>query len=502
MNSSKTKPARSIGWFRGWSGRQSDAKGPWHEEIQRTISDPEKRVLWLVGNVPMLKQFFPVSEEHRARTMMFASTPAIADALRDLAKDNVRIVFADFETAAVEEACDLCVVCPASSQLPDVFEEWLEGPIARALKPDGLVILPLPTVDAISAESPESRDDPVRAPVEQLSAMERPSLIDAFENSPTFKLLDREEAGPDQLTWLRLSKRDIPPAKAKRTFSRSARPDRFPMADFATFVRRLRMAEIRVLRTAQFAERFANFAPEAAPAEGYGVLKFDIHRGIKRAEQMAQLLSNASLPGLFLMMHRHDANASFYEHPETWSILRSLEKMGHEVGLHIDPFDLLRRHGDLLTGVTAAANEFRERGLSIETATLHGDTSAAIRTRKLRAMDFFEDGRHLSTWDGIPPAGDEQLAEHLGRYSLRDLQARSGIRYLAETTFGNAGSMIRPIVPLYISDNTRFLRTSGGRGQRVRSDRPFRISYVLARRIAVQMKRRPFLALFHPQWFW
>jgi hypothetical protein len=94
------------------------------------------------------------------------------------------------------------------------------------------------------------------------------------------------------------------------------------------------------------------------------------------------------------------------------------------------------------------------------------------------------------------------LAEHLGRYSLRALQAATGIRYLAETTFGNAGTMIQPIVPLYISDNTRTLRTSGGRRQRLRGDQPFRISHVLARRMAAQMKQRPFLALFHPQWYW
>src|SRR6185369_3216254 len=110
---------------------------------------------------------------------------------------------------------------------------------------------------------------------------------------------------------------------------------------------------------------------------------------------MARVLSNASLPGLFLMKHRHDANTSFYDHPETWSILRSIEKMGHEVGLHIDPFDLVQRYGDLLAGVAAAANEFREKGLSVETATLHGDTSSAIRTRALRALDFFADGKHV-----------------------------------------------------------------------------------------------------------
>lgn len=502
MNSSKTAPssAKGLGWLRAFSGQRRDALGPWREQIQRTILDPEKKVLWLVGNLSTARQF--LIEEHRASATILASSVAIASALSGLAKGNVRIAVADFETAPIAEDHDLCIACPAPDQIADAYEGWLEGPIARALKPGGVAIIPWPAAELSSAGTVDDRDAPLRTFRAHHFTAERPSLADAFARSSLFELEGSEDLGKEAEVWLRLIRRASPLSKAEPAFTRSAREDRFPMADFATFARRLRRSDIKVVRTAEFAERFATYVPDAEQAEGYGVLKFDIHRGIKRAEEMARILANASLPGLFLMMHRHDANASFFDHPETWSILRSIEKMGHEVGLHIDPFDLVRRHGDLLAGVAAAANELREKGLSVESATLHGDTRATIRARKLRALDFFEDGKHVSAWDGIAPVGDEQLVEHFGLYSLHELQARSGIRYLAETTFGNAGTMIRPFVPLYISDNTRVLRTSGGRKQRVRGDRPFRISYVLARRIAGQMRQRPFLALFHPQWYW
>jgi hypothetical protein len=184
--------------------------------------------------------------------------------------------------------------------------------------------------------------------------------------------------------------------------------------------------------------------------------------------------------------------------------LRNIQAMGHEIGLHLDPFDLVRRQGDLIAATAQAADELRGKGLTIEAATLHGDTRASIRARKLRSLDFFQDGAHISTWDSAPPEGDEALTEHFGRYTLAELKAKAGIRFLVETTFGFDGTMIEPIVPLYISDNTRALRISGPKRRRQKEHEleMFRISPTLARSMSKRMREQPFLALFHPQWYW
>ncbi|HEY1707277.1 MAG TPA: hypothetical protein VGG10_03360 [Rhizomicrobium sp.] len=488
-------------WLRRLAARPP--QGPLWQDAKAVAADPEKRLLWLIGNPLLARRIVTLTG---ARGTFLASSPAIANALQDLAADGCTVACAAFETAPHLADYDLCIVCPAPEQIPDLYEDWLSGPIARALKPGGAALLPVPRDMAAEtlAQLPAREDAAAALRAFGDFHFAGTTPIDGTANrfsadAPfAFDIVEPTEA---PLVWIRIVKRPEATLQPKPVFLRSQQPDRFPMREFKLLMGRLENRKVRVLPTANFARRFAALA-NPRESKGFGILKFDIHRGIHRAEEMARILTGKSLPGLFLMMHRHDANAAYYDHEETWNVLRNIQSMGHEIGLHLDPFDLVRRHGDLLAATAEAADDLRRRGLAIESATLHGDTRNSIRARKLRALDFFEEGAHVSTWDGAPPEGDETLTEHFGRYTLAELKEKTGIRFLVETTFGNDGTMIKPFVPLYLSDNTRSLRFSGPKRQRLRGVEPFRITPAVARNTAMRLREQPFLALFHPQWYW
>jgi hypothetical protein len=279
-------------------------------------------------------------------------------------------------------------------------------------------------------------------------------------------------------------------------FPRSRRADRFAQDEFAGFVAQLRSGGIALLPVDQFAARL-----DGQPG-GFGLLKCDIHHSIRRALEVGQTLRKQNVPGLFLMMHRHALSLDYYDAPFTWQVLRELQGMGHEIGLHLDPFHIVREFGDLYRGVGAALADMRGRGLSIRAATLHGDTAAHLRARNLFAFDFFRELSFRSTWDGRAPDGEPSMAEHVNRYSFADLAREHGLRWFAEANFIADGRVLSSQPLAYLSDNRKTMALLNTAQGEINDAAPFRISQGFAARAADALKDRPFLALFHPQWLW
>ena len=285
--------------------------------------------------------------------------------------------------------------------------------------------------------------------------------------------------------------------------------DQFLQSEFDAFIRALKDAGIAFLPidafVAQYQTYFAAGRRPDADAK-FGHLKFDIHGDIARPVEMARLLNKTGAPGLFLIMHRHALNDSWYGTERMWDALREIRDLGHEIGLHADPFHLITTHGDLYAGLEAALDEFAKHGFAMRALTLHGDSRAHIKARKLQANDFFVDGFRKSKWDGRPPEGQESLAEHVRQYKHRKLYRKLGIEYVADVNLVHKGELIVDSPMMYLSDNQRKLRIGHVEAKAV-ADRTveapelFTITPEFTSIATRALVRRPFLALFHPQWF-
>lgn len=287
--------------------------------------------------------------------------------------------------------------------------------------------------------------------------------------------------------------------------------DQFTQNDFRAFVAALKNAGIAFHLIDTFVDHYGAYytanpkAADRADAK-FAHLKFDIHGDISRPVEMARILNELDVRGMFLVMHRHALNDSWYGTPRMWDALKQIRGFGHEIGLHADPFHLITTHNDLYEGVEAALGDFTKQGFEIRAMTLHGDSRPHIKARKLQANDFFADGFRKSKWDGLPPEGQEQLAEHVRRYKHKKLYRKCGIEYVADGNLVRNGELIVSAPIMYLSDNHRCLRIGNiehriVQGRVLESPDTFAITPEFTAEAIKVLVRRPFLALFHPQWY-
>jgi hypothetical protein len=287
--------------------------------------------------------------------------------------------------------------------------------------------------------------------------------------------------------------------------------EQFEQSEFRDFIRGLLDAGIAFVPIDEFVERYVAYYGKRGrqrPDEDakFGHLKFDIHGDIARPVEMARILNALGVRGLFLVMHRHALNEDWYGTPRMWDALKEIRDLGHEIGLHADPFHLITTHNDLYDGIDAALADMVEHGFKMRVMTLHGDSRAHIKKHKLQANDFFADEYRKSKWDGIAPEGQEMLAEHVGRYKHRKLSRRCGIEYVADVNLVHEGRLIVKLPLMYLSDNQRRLRighveNKSKEERTMEAQELFRITPEFTAAAAKVLARRPFLALFHPQWY-
>jgi hypothetical protein len=295
--------------------------------------------------------------------------------------------------------------------------------------------------------------------------------------------------------------------KPEQVLRRLTGRDQFTQADFALFVAAVQEAGTALLPIDAFAERYVSFYDDVTGEDArFGLAKFDIHGDILRPVAMARLMKARGAPGLFLAMHRHALNEAWYGTPGMWDALAEIRDLGHEIGLHMDPFHLITQYGDLYEGAGAALEDFRSRGYQMRTMTLHGDSRPHIKATKLQANDFFAEGFRQSKWNGAPPAGQEALAEHVRRYKHKKLFRKYGIEYVADVALVREGDLIARDQVMYCSDNQRRIRIGNispevERTGVLAAPDQFRIAPEFAAQAARLLARRPFLALFHPQWY-
>jgi hypothetical protein len=401
----------------------------------------------------------------------------------------------------------VCFVSTALSRIPDTFEELLHERLGAALRPGGVVALQFCRDASDDAFEKLKLHAKVRVLLHDFlrnqfgaEKVDAAQLAKKFEADRRFEFLGlasrtNRPADEESLVWV-LLKRTASNDPGQTAFPRTPRADRFRQDELAKLVSALGASGVAFLPVDRFAARLSG-----APGT-FGLVKLDIHHSIRRALEVGRLLKQQNVHGLYLMMHRHALSADYYGAPYTWEVLSELAAMGHEIGLHLDPFHMIREHGDLYKGTAEALADMRGRGLTIRAATLHGDTSVHLRARKLFAYDFFEEMKFRSTWDGEPPSSEPVFAEHVGRYSFKTLAEQHGLRWFAEANFVADGAVL-PSQPLaYLSDNRKTMAVFNTAYGEISDTAPFRISGEFTARAAEALKTQPFLALFHPQWVW
>jgi hypothetical protein len=430
--------------------------------------------------------------------------------------------------AELPEDIDLCIAMPGLVRLPDMVEGLLFDGIHASLRDGGLVALLFPRDAADRTLIAQGAALRVRQTLQAFltahfgaQTIDDPDRIAAkFTDCAYFEFVGLATRGKGQfdaeaMVWLVLRKRaGTPKARRKpaRAFARTPRPDQFSLDQLGNLIQGLTEAGIEFLTVDKFAERYKEFwalTPKQRRKfdEPFGLLKFDIHGNIRRAYEIADMLRNMDLPGLFLMMHRHPLNQDYFDQPTTWRMLKRIQSVGHEIGIHADPFCLIREYGELHQGFEEAVAHLRERGLNIRSVTLHGDTREHIKARGLQANDFFKEKYRRTKWDGKPPEGEGALAAHTYKYSYEWLSEHAGLEYFAEVNFLQHGKLITRESMMYVSDNARAIRVSSipkyiSQPDVVSAEKPFVIDDAFIKRAAEILKKRPFIALFHPQWYW
>lgn len=422
-----------------------------------------------------------------------------------------------------------CAILSGPAQMRDIFEELLFEQLPEALADRAIVAVQfcrdasegaLTGIQFSSSRAKENLRDFLSSQFETTKLDDENAIAERFAANPHYEYLgwcprDTADAVRDPFVWLVLRKRpgagNRPALAAQRPerphsgFPRTPSANQFLLSDFESLVSEMRQADINLVTVKRYANRLEKYTAKRGDQHhrrSFGLLKFDVHGNIHRPLEMARILSRHSANGLFLMMPRHPLNEHFYDQPSTWRILQEIESLGHEIGIHIDPFHLVATYGNIYTGLDAALSDFGSRGIVVRSATLHGDSRAQIKERKLQANDFFHDGVRKSKWDGKLPRGEMHLADHIHGYSLVKLSSDFGITYFPEVNFLKDGKRLtkRPIA--YLSDNVRAFALRTGSDKQHLLSQSRRLDSDFLQKALASLAGQPFLALFHPQWYW
>ncbi|MFP4052538.1 MAG: hypothetical protein ACLFV7_01580 [Phycisphaerae bacterium] len=182
-------------------------------------------------------------------------------------------------------------------------------------------------------------------------------------------------------------------------------------------------------------------------------LKHDVH-GVDLAslEHFAGEERDRDIFGTFFFLPPGHPQVGGRWQPDQWvATMQRLEQMGHEVGLHLDGFDLIARTGrPLRDAVGEIVQPLRDAGLTLSCANTHGNTATPTRDRDGYGVmfDLVEETARQPDYPrlaNVPPELAETIRTH--RCSAADL---------GFTHFGDLPLWTRThglVVTNYLSDN-------------------------------------------------
>jgi hypothetical protein len=230
--------------------------------------------------------------------------------------------------------------------------------------------------------------------------------------------------------------------------------------------------------------------PLKGKASPLALVKHDIHDNLDRAVGMARAEHERSIAGLYFMMGPHALNKSFYGSERTWEKLRTIQSLGHRIGLHLDIYDALRTRG-LYEFIADALADFSREGISLQYANSHGDQKYAVLGAT--PANLFAELAEMRR--GPTETAAKSVAAHVGEYSLKHLAERFGLTYWVDGRIMREGIPLRRTI--YVSDNGGYIRINSGN----LSSRPFEIDPDFVAASVQLLRTAQSLILLHPQWY-
>lgn len=178
----------------------------------------------------------------------------------------------------------------------------------------------------------------------------------------------------------------------------------------------------------------------------------------------------------FFMLPGHPCTQPVYSPGEQLDAMKAIQSMGHEIGVHLDPFYLIHHFkGALQTILLNALEQIRSHGIDIRTGNIHGHTGYKGLDRNGRgtSFDFFEEIQRQPDYPelrDLDPETAGQIRKH------RTTLASLGIDCWADTFLWSrrTGCVELP----YLSDNDpakkgafRLMNLEGVAGHYAVSDR-------------------------------
>ncbi len=182
-------------------------------------------------------------------------------------------------------------------------------------------------------------------------------------------------------------------------------------------------------------------------------LKHDVHAvPLQEIRKLAEAETARDLHATyFFLVPDHPASSEAYGTEELLETGRLLVDLGHEVGLHLDPYFLIEWRGQPLRDTIAGAAEtFRSAGIPVRTANTHGNTAYRYTDRDGWGISFevYEELARQPDFPalvGVDPVRRELIRRH--RFRIRDL----GFLWWGDVPLWSAshGYAVMP----YVSDN-------------------------------------------------
>lgn len=183
------------------------------------------------------------------------------------------------------------------------------------------------------------------------------------------------------------------------------------------------------------------------------ILKHDIH-GLPLGSllDLARREREFGIAGTyFFMAPDHSLTRPFYTYSEQARVMRAIEAMDHEIGVHLDPFYLMHRYGRSTQAVVSMVlKQFADEDVTVGLSNFHGNSKFKMPdyhgyTTAVDLVDELERQPDYPCLAGVPP--DTAALIRANRTSLAGL----GLTHWGDTRLWSARH--GHIVTNYITDN-------------------------------------------------
>lgn len=298
---------------------------------------------------------------------------------------------------------------------------------------------------------------------------------------------------PGIVAWLVVRYEGGSPGRAARRYRPALAGVAFSREETVAWLERLREEACEFLLPEEYV-RALRSGPAPASRCPVSLLKHDIHHDFRRVVRLAEAEAEKGLHGVYFMLPAHELTAGFHGRSSTWASLREIQDMGHVLGIHVDPFELIREHGDLMGALEICLAEFSEHGLEVSTGNCHGNTT--YRETGLEPSHFFRETNRGQRDGSDPPTSP--FTPHVSRYSLSVIADRLGLVHWFDSDPRERGEKVGDVA--YVSDNDSRITITGIPGGGARSDR-FTLSEAFVEESISLLGTMDSLFLIHPQFY-